>query len=130
MRKGAPVVLRIGLSLVLLWFGWQQLSDPGSWAAVVPPFYTDPSGLSAQTFVLINGWFEIIFGTLLLLGIFSRITALLLALHMLHITFTVGYNGIGVRDFGLAMGMIAVFLQGPDIWSLDKFFYKNKYAYA
>ena len=93
MRKGAPVVLRIGLSLVLLWF-------------------------------------EIIFGTLLLLGIFSRITALLLALHMLHITFTVGYNGIGVRDFGLAMGMIAVFLQGPDVWSLDKFFYKNKYAYA
>ncbi|MDP9249660.1 MAG: DoxX family membrane protein [bacterium] len=129
MRKAAPVVLRIGMSLVFLWFGWQQLSDTTLWAGIIPPFYTNLIGLSATTFVLINAWFEIIFGGLLLLGIFSRTTALLLALHMLHITFTVGYNGVGVRDFGLAMGTISVFLYGPDTWCLGKFFYKNKYTH-
>jgi uncharacterized membrane protein YphA (DoxX/SURF4 family) len=129
-RTIAPVILRIGLALVFLWFGWQQLSDTALWTGLIPPFYTDLSGLSAVTFVLINGWFEIIFGILLLLGIFTRVTAFLLALHMLHITFTVGYNGVGVRDFGLAMGIISVFLQGPDRWCLEKIFNINKYSHA
>ena len=133
MRKAAPVVLRIGMSLVFLWFGWQQLSDTALWTSIIPPFYTDLTGMSATTFVLINGWFEVIFGSLLLVGVFTKITAFFLALHMLHVTFTVGYNGIGVRDFGLATGMISVFLQGADSWCLDKFlqrfFIGNKYTY-
>jgi uncharacterized membrane protein YphA (DoxX/SURF4 family) len=129
-RKAAPVVLRLGMSLVFLWFGWHQISDTALWANMIPAFYTNLTGVSAQTFVLINGWFEVVFGTLLLLGIFPKITALLLALHMLHVTFTVGYNGVGVRDFGLSMAMISVFLESPDGWCLGKFFYKNKHGYA
>lgn len=134
MRKAAPVVLRIGISLVFLWFGWQQLSDTSLWAPVIPAFYTDLSGLSPETFVLINGWFEVVFGFLLLLGAFTRPVAFLLMLHMLHVTFTVGYNGVGVRDFGLSMAAISVFLQGADAWCSDRFFRKsfiqNKYGHA
>lgn len=134
MRKTSPVVLRIGMSLVFLWFGWQQVSDTALWTSLIPPFYTNLTGMSRETFVLVNGWFEVIFGSLLILGIFTRITAFFLALHMLHIAFTAGYNGIGVRDFGLAMGVIAVFLWGADTWCLDKFlrkfFIENKYSYA
>ena len=126
MRNAAPVVLRIGIALVFLWFGWKQLSDINAWVGLIPAWYVNISGLTATTLVLINGWFEIILGSLLLLGIFTKVAAGLLALHMLHVTFTVGYNGIGVRDFGLSMGAIAVFLYGIDFWCIDKFFKRNK----
>lgn len=126
MRESAPIVLRVGIALVFLWFGYNQVSDPSLWVGVIPTWYTDTLNVSATTLVLLNGWFEIVFGSLLLLGIFTRVSALLLSLHMLHVTFTVGYNGIGVRDFGLAMGTIAAFLYGTDNLCVDKFFKKYK----
>jgi len=65
--------------------------------------------LSAVTLVHLNGVFEIIFGTALLLGFFTQLSAFLLALHMLDITFTVGFDSIGVRDFGLSIATIVIF---------------------
>ncbi len=73
-----------------------------------------------------NGAFEIIFGLCLLLGYFTQVTALFLALHMLDITFTVGYTSIGVRDFGLAVATISVFLYGSDMWCLDTYFLNKR----
>ncbi|MFA6256900.1 MAG: DoxX family protein [Candidatus Paceibacterota bacterium] len=125
MKTFAPIVIRIGLALVFLWFGYQQIFSTDMWTILIPQWAVNLSGLSAYSLVLINGWFEVIFGFLLLLGIFTRISAFLLALHMLHITSVVGYNNIGVRDFGLSMAAISVFLNGVDMWSLDKLFIKN-----
>ncbi len=113
-------MLRIGISLVFLWFGWQQVFDPNTWVSLIPEWATRFSGLSAGTLVLVNGTFELVFGSLLFLGIFTRVVAFLLALHLLHIMSVVGYNSIGVRDFGLSMGAIAVFLYGADAWCLNK----------
>ncbi len=127
MKGLAPVILRIGISLVFLWFGWQQLSDASAWAGLIPKWYLDLTGLSASILVLINGIFEIVLGTLLLLGIFTKVAAFLLMLHMLHITYTVGYNGIGVRDFGLSLATIAIWLHGRDTWCLERFFRRNKF---
>lgn len=110
LRKFAPLVLRAGVALVFLWFGYQQITDPGSWAQMIPAWYVKTFDLSAYTLVLINAWFEIIMGVLLLLGFRIKIVALLLALHLFHITYIVGYNGIGVRDFGLAMATLSIFL--------------------
>ena len=114
------MILRIGISLVFLWFGISQLSDPASWIGYVPDFITQMSHLSVTTIVLINGAFEIIFGSMLLCGFYTRFAALLLALHMLDITFTVGFDAIGVRDFGISIASIAVFLNGMDWFSLDR----------
>jgi hypothetical protein len=38
---------------------------------------------------------------------------------MAEITFVVGYSAIGVRDFGLAMAALSVFLNGVDVLSLE-----------
>lgn len=119
MKEFAPAVLRVGLALVFLWFGFTQLGDPVPWTQLIPESLTNATGLAPTTFVLFNGAFEVVFGLCLLFGFFTRVSSLLLALHLLSITFTVGYNAIGVRDFGLSMAAIALFLLGPHKYSVD-----------
>lgn len=117
----SPVVLRIGIALVFLWFGASQLSDPSSWIGFVPDSVLSMSGLSVITLVYLNGAFEVVLGTALFFGLFTRLTALLLALHMFDITYIVGFDSIGVRDFGLSIATLAIFLQGADWFTLDRF---------
>lgn len=119
LRKYSPVVLRIGMSLVFLWFGTAQWMDTAAWAGYVPEYAVKLSGMTAETLARLNGTFEILFGLGLLFGIFTRFVALLLALHMIHIAFTVGYNELGVRDFGLAVATTAIFMHGLTPLSVD-----------
>ena len=124
MREIAPAVVRIGVAVVILWFGAQQLMNASAWTGLIPAWATRISGLGAATLVMLNGTSEMIIGTLLLLGIFTRLAGLLSSLHLLLITFIVGYNAVGVRDFGLAMAAISTFLYGADAWCLDRFWRK------
>ncbi|MEI6345613.1 MAG: DoxX family protein [bacterium] len=118
----APVVLRVGLSLVFLWFGSQQLLHKASWTSFIPDIVVSLSGLSAVTLVVFNGAFEVVFGLALLAGFYTQLSALILALHMFDIAYVVGYDAIGVRDFGLAVATLAIALNAtPDIWSVDHF---------
>ena len=120
MNKNIGIsVVRIGMSLVYLWFGSSQLIDTDKWTALIPGYATKLIGVSTHTMVLGNGAFEIVFGLLLLIGFYSRFVSGILALHAIHIVTIVGYNAIGVRDFGLAIAMIGVFLSSPDAWTLD-----------
>ncbi len=117
MKKYAPLVLRLGMSLVFIWFGSSQLMNPDAWTVWLPPSLSSlPIG--AMNLILLNGTFELIAAILLLLGVYVRPVALLLALHMIGITSMVGYNDVGVRDFGLLASCLAVSLQGPDMWCL------------
>lgn len=115
----APIVLRIGIALVFLWFGFQQLWHPDSWTSFIPNIALSLSGLTAQTLVLLNGSFEVVFSLALIAGFNTQVAALLLALHMFDIAYVVGYDAIGVRDFGLAIATLSVALAGADNWSLD-----------
>ena len=125
MKRFAPVVLRIGISFVFLWFASQQILNANMWTSFIPDWITSMTGLNAVTLVHFNGAFEIVFGLCLLGGYFTRISAFLLALHMLDITFTVGYTSVGVRDFGLSIAAISIFLYGIDCWCFDKFLLKK-----
>jgi len=48
------------------------------------------------------------------------LSALLLGLHLAHITSTLGFNSISVRDFGVVMGSLFVVLYGPDELCIDR----------
>lgn len=122
-KKYAPVVLRIGMSLVFLWFGISQLIDPTNYIGYLPEFLFNSS--FAHSFVIGNGIFEIIAGLLLLLGFFVRPIALLLALHLAVITFELGYGEVAVRDFGLTLATLSIALGGNDIWCLSTRFKKK-----
>jgi uncharacterized membrane protein YphA (DoxX/SURF4 family) len=119
----APSLLRYSMTLVILWFGLQQLLHASVWTAYVPDSVATMTHLNAITLVYINAVFELVFGTLLLFGIQTRLTALFLSIHLFDIMYVVGYGEIGVRDFGLAMATFVIFMNGPDMLCLKG---KNK----
>ncbi len=119
----APVVVRIGISLVLLWFGTNQFMHPEMWIRVVPAWASGLFG-GALAVVHINAWFETIMALLLIVGLQVRIVGLIAALHILSIASTFGLSAVGVRDFGLTFAALSVFFAGGDVWSLDYKFAK------
>jgi len=120
IKKYSPVVLRFGLAIVFLWFGFSQLKNPDAWTRLLPAFLN-----SSIVFIYLNGTFEIIFATLLLLGLFTRTVSFLLGLHLISIVFALGYGAIAVRDLGLAIAAFSVFLHGADEFCLDRLISKK-----
>ncbi len=119
-KEYCPVLVRIGLSIVFLWFGINQLLFTENFSGYVPEFM---KGFFEPSFIIIsNGIFETIFGVLLLMGIFTRFVAFLLGLHLVGIIIGLGYNEIAVRDFGLMLAIFSVALNGPDKLCLYKKF--------
>ena len=121
------VLLRGGLAALFLWFGLSQIAAPADWVAWVPAWLvvslSNPTmGLDvpAQTFVLLNGMFEVILGLTLAAGFMTRWVALLLSLHLFLIAYEVGYNDIGVRDFALGIATLSLFFFQPDQFTLDR----------
>lgn len=105
----APAVTRIGISLVFIWFGVSQFTDPASWTGYIPTWLPQ-----SGTLVVANGIIETILGSLLLVGLLVRPIALILGIHLLGITWLMGYTAIGVRDFGLALATLSIALHGKD----------------
>jgi len=120
LQKFAPIVLRYALTALLLWFGASQVTAPDAWLSWVPLWVPDTFHMSARLIVLLNGGFEVVGGILLLLGIYVRWVALVMALHIFSIAYEVGYNDIGVRDFCLGVACLAISLYGNDAWSLQR----------
>ena len=125
MQKYSQIVLRFGIGAVVIWFSLQQLTNPSEWVSFLPS-WIDVFPFSAITFIYLNSWFELIFGILLIAGLYTRVTALLLALHMLGIIFSLGYNSIAVRDFGIFIALTSIFLHGPSDWSADQSLKRRK----
>lgn len=115
LKVYAPSVLRITMAVVILWFGAQQFINTANWLGYVPDSIISLTHLSRETIVYLNGTAELVLGTLLLFGIWTRWVAFLLALHLLDIMYTVGYGEIAVRDFGLAIATLVVWMNGPDM---------------
>lgn len=120
MRNLSSVVLRVGIGAVIIWFSLQQLSDPSSWITYLPS-WIESVPVSQINFIYLNGWFELVLGIFLIMGFYTRIVAFFLSLHLLSIVLTVGYNEIGVRDFGIFVGLVSIFLHGRSNWSADEF---------
>ena len=67
-----------------------------------------------------NATFEIVFASLLLIGLYTRVSSFILGLHLLHIVTILGYGPTGARDFSLALATFSIFLAGADEFCLDK----------
>ncbi len=139
-KKYSTDIVRIAVSLVFLWFGISQIVNPESFLGYIPEwlYQQEPQMMHgfmqfmqkapnfAYTLILLNGIFETIFGALLLMGYFTRIAAFLLALHLFSIAFSLGYNDIAIRDFGLALATASLIFSGAGEFSLDKNLKKDK----
>ncbi|OHA94027.1 MAG: hypothetical protein A3E02_02045 [Candidatus Zambryskibacteria bacterium RIFCSPHIGHO2_12_FULL_38_34] len=111
---------RMGMSMVFLWFGFQQLKHANEWIGFIPQIILKYSPINATSIIHFNGAFEVVFALALFFGICTRLSALLLGLHLAHITSTLGFNSISVRDFGVVMGSLFVVLYGPDELCIDR----------
>ncbi len=118
VKEYSPILIRISISLLFLWFGATQIFNPEYLAGYLPDFILASD--YANNFLLLNGVFEVVFGLLLLIGLFTKIASLILALHLLGISFSLGYNDIAVRDFILSLVAFSIFLNGKDKLCLDK----------
>lgn len=114
------LILRIALGSVLLWFGINQLLNSAEWIAWIDPSIAKLIPFKLQTFIIINGVFEIITGTLLLLGLLTRLVSLLVFIHLSGIALSLGYNDIAVRDVGLALSSLALFFLGSGKYRVNK----------
>ena len=110
----APSVLRHSMAAVMLWFSFQQFMNATVWTAYVPDSAVSLTHLSAVTLVYINAIIEAVLGLALVFSRYTRLAALLLALHLFDIMYIVGYGEIGVRDFGLAFGTLVVAMNAVD----------------
>lgn len=119
LQSYAPTVLRMGISLVIMWFGSQQILHVSAWIGYLPD-WTLSLPISQENIVYLNGAFEVIFGLFMFAGFYTRMVAFFIALHMLEIVHVVGYNPTGVRDFAIAVSVISIFLRGSDDFSVDK----------
>ncbi len=134
------LILRLGLSFLFLWFGITQLVSPESFYGYVPPWmyqhhltmmgpfhvpFVHQMVSNPSPFVIMNGIFETILGICLLLGLFTRLAAFLLAVHLFFIALSLGYNDVAVRDLALFFATVSLVIMGPDRFSLERKLYHS-----
>jgi len=69
----APVAGRVLLGLVLAWFGYHELTQPGLWTGYVP-FVNEASNLAIVA-VLVHGWILFVLAVALVAGVAPRVSA-------------------------------------------------------
>jgi uncharacterized membrane protein YphA (DoxX/SURF4 family) len=104
----APVVLRIGIAFVFIWFGLNGLTHTDTWVRLVPEWALAIA--PAATLVKIHGLVELVFGIFLAFGIYARVSATILLLSIVH-TLTLISGSIFIRDAGLAIALVSLVLQ-------------------
>lgn len=111
------LLLRIGLGGVFLWFGTDKFIHPDIWVHYIPSWF--PMLIPVSLFVLLMGIVETLVGLLLLAGFYTRIAAVFAALMLIPILVSLGYNEIGVRDFGLLLLSLGIAFLGAGDLSID-----------
>ncbi|MDD3444817.1 MAG: DoxX family protein [Zavarzinia sp.] len=92
--------------------------DDSPWAGVVRAI-ADPSLL-----LYVSGIVFVIFGGLLALGLFTRLSALILFVTLVPITLSIhiapGHTGPLLKNVAILAAMVHFFVRGGGAWSLDR----------
>ena len=118
--------LRIITGLMMMYHGWEifdsaVINDYATWDMIK----TLPAPLGM---VYLGKGLELVTGICFVLGLFTRISALLMAVNMLFICFKIGNGKFYYQDqhpFLFAMIAMVFFFTGPVKWSLDKLWFKQ-----
>jgi len=98
-----PVAGRVLLALVLAWFGYHELVQPGLWTGYVPVLSS--TSTLAVILVLAHGWVLLMVAVALGAGIAPRAAALLAAALLLEIVISLAVTGglsdLTLRDVGV-----------------------------
>ncbi len=99
----APAAGRVLLGLVLAWFGYHELVQPGLWTGYVP-LVASGSALAAVA-VLAHGWLLLVLAMALICGIATRVAAAAAAVLLAEIVISLiavgGLSDLTMRDAGV-----------------------------
>ena len=102
ITKNIPfLILRIGLGFVFFWFSLDKLINPENWLGYITPFLFSIIPFNLEIFILILGIIEFILGIILFSGYYLKYTSIIVAMHLIVIILSQGFNEITVRDIGL-----------------------------
>lgn len=119
----AIFILRLGFALLLIPHGYNKLQSFLAGDHDFPdPLHISPAGSQALTIFA-----EFFCALLLILGLFTRLSAIILIVCMLIIAFVIhGEDPLGDKEQSLLylIGFVVVFLTGPGKYSLDARLFK------
>jgi uncharacterized membrane protein YphA (DoxX/SURF4 family) len=98
----APTVGRVLLGLVLAWFGYHELLQPGLWTEYVP--WINEASNPAIIAVLVHGWILFVLAVALVTGIAPRLGAAIASVLLLEIVISLSVSGLSdtsMRDVGV-----------------------------
>jgi uncharacterized membrane protein YphA (DoxX/SURF4 family) len=108
VAEWAPVAGRVLLGLVLVWFGYHELTSPGQWTGYVPVI--NEASQLAIVAVLVHGWVLFVLAVALIAGIAPRISAAIASVLLLEIVISLSVSGLSdtsMRDVGV-LGLAVV----------------------
>ena len=121
------LVLRLALGAVFISAGYPKLSEPARWLRAFPAM-----GFPSY-FAYIAGILELFGGGLLILGLFTRGAALLLAIEMGLVVGRTKLPAVGIYAFGqyefqlvLSAAALALATTGAGLISLDAFTFESR----
>jgi putative oxidoreductase len=126
VQNNGLAVIRILTGLLMVYHGWEvftpaTMQEYLKWDVV-------QSLPAPGTMVYIGKGLELVTGICLVIGLYTRIAALLMAANMLFICFKIGNGKFYYEDqhpFIFAMLALVFFFTGPVKWSLDKMIFKK-----
>jgi uncharacterized membrane protein YphA (DoxX/SURF4 family) len=104
----APAAGRVLLGLVLVWFGYHELTSPDQWTGYVPVI--NEASQLAIVAVLVHGWVLFVLAITLIAGIAPRISAAIASVLLLEIVISLSVSGLSdtsMRDVGV-LGLAVV----------------------
>ena len=121
-------IIRIVTGLFLVYHGWEVFDQEKMKGYLTWDQFKTPN---ASFIVHLGKAMEFIAGILLSLGLFTRVTSLVIAGTMLYISFFVGTGKIWYEDqhpFLFVLLALVFFFAGPGKYSLDNFFFNKQTA--
>lgn len=113
MKRNLPIlVLIVSLAFVFGYFGIDKFVDPLLWMGFLPAWMNGLLGMDKTVWVKIVGSIEIVIALMLLIPqrTVRMAGAVLVPLHLLAVLAQVSWNDVGVRDIGLLLSAVALFL--------------------
>jgi len=118
-EKLSPLILRLAVGLPFFLLGIDQLLHPQQWIGYLALWAENLLGVEPLQFFFVNGFFDTVLGLLLILGIFTRVCAVIAALHLTGVILNLGYNEIAIRDLGILLAAVVLALTKKVPYSLD-----------
>lgn len=117
MSSYSLLVLRLTFSALFYWFGIEQLTEAEEWVGFLPD-WIGYLPIPGEMLVQLNGLFEVVCATALLIGVYTRWIAGFLAIHLFGIALSAG-GAIGVCYAALGMMGVVLAMSESDPWTLD-----------